>query len=286
MVTKSVHEGGESCADVLSRLPPFPDIPLRLILAFLCAASLGACASVDTTPSLRMGQSEGGLTQTKGMRARAAFRVDADAVRAARTIRLEPVTIADDAEGRINARQSEVLRMALNQALCARLSRRFEVVPEGSPADLVVRADITRMQTTSAGSAAASQIAGFVSPIPFTPRLPVGMGSLVVEGVASAADGPPKAVIVWGRGADMFTTKGGASSIGDAYILARAFSGDFAKLLIRGGDPFASDRSPARARRKAGPRECEAWGAGPGAAGFIGGRLGLPPEMTAAKPKP
>jgi hypothetical protein len=262
-----------------------PDVPLRLFLILLGAASLAACASVDTTPSLRMGQSSG-LTETKGLRARAAFRVDGPAVRAARTLRLEPVSMADAADDRISPRQSEVVRSALNQVLCARLSRHFEIVPEGAPADLVVRADITRMQTTNAGSAAASRIAGFVSPIPFTPRLPVGMGSLVVEGVASGPEGPPKAVIVWGRGADMFTTRAGASSIGDAYTLAKAFGADFAKLLIRGSDPFASNREPGRARRKAGPRECEAWGAGPGAAGFIGGRLGLPPEMTASKPKP
>lgn len=250
-----------------------------------CAAGLTACASVDATPSANLGSAGGEFTETRGMRARAAFRVDAPALRAARTVRLQPATVADAADDNINGRQREVLLTALNQTLCKRLSRHFEVVDEGRPADLTVRADITRLGTTSSGSAAVSQIAGFISPVPFTPRLPVGMGSLVVEGVATDGQGAPKAAMVWARGADMFTTNARASSIGDAFSLAQAFGKDFAKLLERGGDPFKSEGAARRVKRKAEPRECEAWGRSQGAAGFIGSRLGLPPEMTAAKPK-
>ena len=256
---------------------------MRLLMISACAAGLGACASVDATPSAGLG---GELTETKSMRARAAFRIDAPTVRAARTIRLQPATVADAADDNINPRQSEVLLAALNQTLCKRLSRHFEMAAEGQPADLTVRADITRLGTTNSGSAVVSQITGFISPIPFTPRIPVGMGSLVVEGVAADAQGAPKAAMVWARGADMFTTNARASAIGDAFSLAQAFGKDFAKLLERGGDPFKSEGAPRRATRKAAARECEAWGKGQGAAGFIGSRLGPPPEMTAAKPKP
>ncbi len=79
----------------------------------------------------------------------------------------------------------------------------------------------------------------------------------------------------------MFTTNARASSIGDAFTLARAFSKNFAKLA----DPRRRSvqigvRTPQRPRRKPAPTECAAWGAGPGAAGFISDKLGLLPEMT------
>jgi hypothetical protein len=260
---------------------------MRLLVLALSACSLAACASVDMTPSAQIsGVAGDGLTETKSTRARAAYRVDAPAVRAARTVRLEPVAFSDGAGSAITDRQREVLGQTLNQALCARVSRHFEVAPDGAPADLVLRAEITRLGATSAASSAVSTVAGFVSPVPFTPRLPIGLGSLVVEGVAADPQGQPRALLVWGRGADMFTTKPRASAIGDAFTLARAFGGDFAKLLTQAGDPFKSAGAPKRATRKPTDAECAAWGPGPGAAGFIGGRLGLPPEATAPRSSP
>jgi hypothetical protein len=256
---------------------------MRLALIVLSAGSLCACASVDTTPSARMGTDA--LTESKGMRAKARFSVDGPAVRAAKTVSIEPSRIAPEASGLISERQVAVLSQTLNQALCRRLSRRFTVVPAGQPADLTLRTEIVRLQTTGSGSAAVSTVAGFVSPIPFTPRLPIGLGSLVVEGAAADAQGQQRARLVWGRGADMFTTNARASTIGDAFTLARAFGDDFAKLLIQGSDPFKSRTGEDRPRRKAADEECAAWGEGPGAAGFLGERLGLPPEMT-SKPAP
>lgn len=261
---------------------------MRLAILLTPALFLTACASVDTTPSASLiAGSPGELTSSEGLRAKARFRVDAEAVRAARTLRIEPSQFESGLVDNVTERQREVVSQTLNQSLCRELSRRFEIVAPNAPADLVVKAQITRVAATGAGAAAASTLGGFASPIPFTPRLPVGLGSLVVEGTARDAQNVPKAAMVWGRGADMFTTNARASSIGDAYTLARAFSKDFAKLMVRAGDPFEADRSPSpRPRRKAASTECAVWGASPGAAGFIGGRLGLPPEMTAPKSEP
>lgn len=258
---------------------------MRLAIVLLPALLVTACASVDTTPSAALiAGAPGELTSSEGLRAKARFRVDAEAVRAAKTLRIEPSGFEAGLVENVTDRQREVVSQTLNQSLCRELSRRFEIVAPDAPADLVVKAQITRVAATGTGAAAVSTLGGFASPIPFTPRLPVGLGSLVVEGSARDAANAPKAVMVWGRGADMFTTNARASSIGDAFTLARAFSKDFAKLMIRAGDPFAADRSASpRPRRKASPAECAAWGASPGAAGFIGGRLGLPPEMTAPK---
>lgn len=258
---------------------------MRSALLLLPFLMLSACASVDMAPSAAMtAGSPGELSSSAGMRAKARFRVDAPAVRAARTLRIEPSQFESGLVENVTDRQREIVAQTLNQSLCQQLSRRFEIVAPGAPADLMVRAQITRVAATGAGAAAVSAIGGLASPIPFMPRLPAGLGSLVVEGSARDRQDAPKAVLVWGRGADMFTTNARASSIGDAFTLARAFSKDFAKLMIRAGDPFAADTSkPPRAKRKAAPAECAVWGASPGAAGFISGQLGLPPEMTAPK---
>ena len=257
---------------------------MRIAIVLLPALFLTACASVDTTPSASLiAGTPGELTSSEGLRAKARFRVDAQALRAAKTLRIEPSQFEAGLVENVTDRQREVVSQTLNQSLCRELSRRFEIVAPDAPADLVVRAQITRVGATGTGAAAVSTLGGFASPIPFTPRLPVGLGSLVVEGTARDRQDAAKAVMVWGRGADMFTTNARASSIGDAFTLARAFSKDFAKLMIRAGDPFASNTAPARPRRKPAPAECAAWGASPGAAGFISGRLGLPPEMTAPK---
>jgi hypothetical protein len=258
---------------------------MRAAIVLLPALFLTACASVDTTPSAALiAGAPGELSSSEGLRAKARFRVDAPAVSAARTLRIEPSRFETGLVENVTDRQREVVSQTLNQSLCRELSRRFEIVAPGAPADLVVRAQITRVTATGAGAAAVSTVGGFASPIPFTPRLPVGLGSLVVEGSARDAQDAPKAVMVWGRGADMFTTNARASSIGDAFTLARAFSKDFAKLMIRAGDPFKSaSGTPQRPRRKPLPAECAAWGASPGAAGFLSDQLGLPPEMTAPK---
>jgi hypothetical protein len=261
---------------------------MRTAALLFPALLLTACASVDTTPSAALiAGAPGDLTFSEGLRAKARFRVDAPAVRAARTLRIEPSLFGTGLAENVTDRQRDVVAQTLNQSLCRELSRRFKIVAPDAPADLVVRAQITRVEATGAGVAAVSALGGLASPIPFTPRLPVGLGSLVAEGSARDAQGAPKAVIVWGRGADMFTTNARASSIGDAFTLARAFSKDFAKLLIRGGDPFRSTAdAPRRPRRKPAASECAAWGASPGAAGFISGQLGLPPEITAPQPAP
>ncbi len=257
---------------------------MRSTILLLPALFLTACASVDTTPSAALiAGAPGELSSSEGLRAKARFRVDAPAVRAAKTLRIEPSLFEAGLVENVTERQREVVSQTLNQSLCRELSRRFEIVAPGAPADLVVRAQITRVAATGSGAAAVSSIGGLASPIPFTPRLPIGLGSLVVEGSARDRQNAAKAVMVWGRGADMFTTNARASSIGDAFTLARAFSKDFAKLMIRAGDPFASSTAPARPRRKPVAAECAAWGASPGVAGFISGQVGLPPEMTAPK---
>lgn len=55
------------------------------------------------------------------------------------------------------------------------------------------------------------------------PRIPIGLGSLSVEAEARDPRGNQNAAMVWGRGADSFTSAARVSSDGDAYDLATEF---------------------------------------------------------------
>ncbi len=128
---------------------------MRIALLLVPALLLTACASVDTTPSASlMAGNAGELTSSEGLRAKARFRVDAQAVRAARTLRIEPSQFEAGLVENVTERQREVVSQTLNQSLCRELSRRFEIVAPDAPADLVVRAQITRVAATGTGAGA------------------------------------------------------------------------------------------------------------------------------------
>jgi hypothetical protein len=75
--------------------------------------------------------------------------------------------------------------------------------------------------------------------------------------------------------------------------LAEAFGEDFAKLLAKGESPFKSAGidfpTPEKVSFKMGfaPKyaACETYGRSPGLAGWVGGKIGLPPEWTDNGPK-
>jgi hypothetical protein len=74
-------------------------------------------------------------------------------------------------------------------------------------------------------------------PVP-VPRIPVGLGSLTVEAEARDRSGSQQAAMIWGRGANSFTSAPRGSNAGDAYELATAFGDDFSRLLVTGASPF------------------------------------------------
>lgn len=264
--------------------PPAPPRPrCRRAAAWLLLAALpllGACASSSITRSGALSSYEG-LAQTKSSRARALYRADAATLAAARTVRLEPVRIADDVGTEASPDQRELITNAVGRILCARLNDRFEIVPPDAPADLSVQVMVTRLTPTDAAASAASIAVGIASPIPFTPRLPIGLGSFSAEGEAVDPGGRQGAALIWTRGADIFTTNARVSRIGDAYQLSGAFAKDMAKLMLTASDPF---RRSSKAQVDSPDRPlspvCAAYGKGPGAMGFIGGIIGTPPDWT------
>ena len=156
-----------------------------------------------------------------------------------------------------------------------------------------MRAMVTHVEPTDEIAAGASKVAGIVPsflnlgyPVP-VPRIPIGLGSLSVEADARGPDNAQKAAMVWARGADAVTSEPTVSAASDAYDLASSFGDDFSKLLRKGETPFGSPPSMPSMQQLssslgAAPKyaACEAFGRGPGVAGFAGSALGLPPEWS------
>lgn len=243
---------------------------------------LTACATAPPPSGALSSYSD--MTKSKALRTQASVRVDTPVIMAARTIRLEPIIFTPAIGDGASAAQRALISNAVARKLCASLSQRFEVVGAQDPADLSVRTTITRIKSTNAGAAAASVVVSHLSPIPLTPRIPIGLGGFSAEGEAIDPAGRQEAAMIWSRDADLYGGKR-ISSIGDAWDFSEAFAGDWSKLLLTGKDPVHDIALPKLPRRGKHPGEtCRAYGKGPGVAGFIGGHLGAPPEWTEPKP--
>ena len=241
-------------------------------------ALLAACATAPP-PSGAL-SSYSGMTKSKAARIQASVRVDAPAVSAAKTLRLEPVAFAADAERKVAPAQLALIANAMERTMCDRLSARFDIVGAHDPADLTVKTTVTRIKPTQPGVAAASVVVSRLSPVPLTPRVPLGLGGFTAEGEAIDPAGRQDAAMTWSRDADVYTNPR-ASSIGDAYAFSGAFARDISALLVTGKDPvhnLSVPKLPHRAKHAS--ANCAPYGKGPGVVAFISSRLGAPPEWT------
>lgn len=250
-----------------------------LLASSLCALTC-ACASV---PLERKGglSSYEGMTKVKGTRAKAFIRFDRQALAGVRTVKIAPVAFAPaTAAAQITQEQKDLLAANLSRELCDRLAKRYDIMAPDQPADLTVEARVTYIGRTGGGLSAVSVAAARLSPIPFTPRLPVGMGGLAGEAQAMKPGGESAAAMVWARGADPFTTNARVSAIGDAYALSDAFARDFGDMLVTHSDPFQPKPERDYAVRKDDDPQCAPYGKNPGLVDFVAKRLGAPPEWT------
>ena len=213
-------------------------------------------------------------------------------------MRITPTTFSPAAvsEAGISEAQVRLIANAVDRSLCTGLSRRFQIASAAQPADLTVRAFITRIIPTDEIAAAASSVTSVgmtvvkatgvvTAPIPSL-RLPIGLGGLALEAEALDRTGSQKAAMIWARGANSFS-RPRASRAGDAYEFASSFGDDFSKLLVTGASPFKTLPSlptmdGINSALGGAPKEsaCEAFGRGPGVPGLMGGAFGLPPELT------
>ena len=252
-----------------------------------------ACSGCATAP-MTLGSSLSSydsLTPSDGVLTKSRVRVEKEVVLASKTIRIMPTTFAASAAPPLEDKQRMLVANAVDRSLCAGLSERFEVVGSGGPADLTVHAVVTQASATDELAAGASKVVSIVPaalgiPAP-VPRLPIGLGSLTLESEALDRSGRQQAAMIWARGANSFTTSATVSKAGDVYDLAKSFGGDFSWMLVTGSSPFGKMPS-APSMEKIGaslggkPKyaACEAFGRGPGVAGMIAERVGLPPEWS------
>ena len=257
---------------------------VRVLAMALPLAVLAGCATAPP-PEGALSSYEG-MTKSKAMRTQASVKMDGPALLAAKTLRLEPVAFAPETKGKATPAQLALIANAMERTLCARLSARFEIVGPGAPADLIVKTTVTRIKPTGAGMTGASIVVSHLSPVPFTPRVPLGLGGFTAEGEATDPAGRQDAAMTWSRDADLYSG-GRVSSIGDAYNFSGAFARDLSALLITGKDPVHDLALPKLPHRgKAASAACASYGKGGGVAGFIGTRLGAPPEWTDGKRPP
>jgi hypothetical protein len=270
-------------------------------LAMLAVITLlPGCATAPLVQGAGLSSYEG-LKQSDGKITKSRLLVRKEQVAAAKTVNIAPTAFPPGVAPMLSNEQRALVANTVNRALCVSLSDRFKVVTPDTPADLTVRASVTRATPTdevAAGVSAATSLgASFVEtgldvPIPI-PRIPIGLGDLSIEAEAIDLSGRQQAAMVWSRGATMFFSTPRASKASDAYDLAGAFGDDFAKLLNKGESPFESSGIDIPSVQKISssmglaPKyaACENYGRYPGIAGLVGGKLGLPPEWTDDGPK-
>jgi hypothetical protein len=256
-----------------SRVPVMAAAFLGLSLGL----ALTACATA--TPG-RQGQlsSYQGVTKASTLRTKAYLRADKVMLLNARTFRLEPVRFEEGVGGSISPVQRELVANATSRAICATLSRRLEAPAPGAQPDLVVRATITGFNPTGRTAAGASFVLSHLSPVPFTPRIPLGLGSFSAEGEALDSAGHQAAALIWERGADAFTSSPKVSVIGDAYQLSLIFGHDMGELVVTGENPIRNVSLPSLPHHRKAAPSCAAYGKGPGLTGFVASRFAAAPE--------
>jgi hypothetical protein len=279
------------------RPAPNPCARLASLLGLLLLPLSAGCASIPLQQAGSLSSYQH-LAPSSGLLTQAQVSVSKEEILAAKTVRIIPTSFsAAAAEAKLSEAQLRLIANAVDRSLCSGLSDHFQIVASAQPADLTVRAYITRVIPTDEIAAAASKVTSVATsvaaavgavtvPVP-TLRFPIGLGGLALEAEAVDRTGSQTAAMVWARGADSFTTKARVSSAGDAYELASSFGDDFSKLLATGASPFKTLPSPPSMQRVgallgAAPKEsaCDAFGRGPGVSGLLGSVIGLPPEWT------
>ena len=249
---------------------------------------LAGCTSSTTLRSGAL-SNYAGLAPSKGILTATEVRIDVPVVMAAKRVAIMPTRLSEAAaKAGLTASQRALVANTIDRAMCGGLAERFVIVSSTAQPNLVVRATVTKIRPTDAVvagvSRAASLGASVFLPVP-VPRLPIGLGGLGVEAEAVDPIGRQHAALVWGRDADMVTSRARVSEIGDAYQLASAFGEDFAKLLTTGTDPMKPSMSlpsfgAISAEVTGQPRQsaCATFGAAPGLIGMVAGAIGTPPE--------
>ena len=157
------------------------------------------------------------LEQSDGLLTKAQVSVSKDEILSARTVRINPTTFsaATALAAGLSEPQVRLIANAVDRSLCTGLNSRFQIASAAQPADLTVRAFITRIVPTDEIAAAASSVTsvgmtvvkatGVVTVAIPSLRMPIGLGGLALEAEALDRTGRQKAAIIWARGANSFS---------------------------------------------------------------------------------
>ncbi|WGD30880.1 DUF3313 domain-containing protein [Ancylobacter sp. WKF20] len=263
------------------------------VLGLMAGLAVGGCANAPLEQGGTL-SSYADLKPSNGVLTQAALRANKEQVLAARTVRIVPTRFTPAAlEVPFTDKQRALVANAVDRALCAGLSERFEVVAADQPADLTVRASVTHITRTDATMVAVSKGLGIAKSVVLpdviapTPRLPIGLGSLSMEAGAYGPSGDQVVAMTWARGASALVGASRAAEEGDAYVLAAEFGADFSRLVATGDTPFGKMPDLPSAEKigaalKGTPKHpaCAAFGRTPGFADMVGDGLGLPPDWT------
>lgn len=263
-------------------------LPAILIISGCTSVPLkegGTLTSYD-----QLSPAKGGFTKSRTF-------VDAQGLATVKTVAIVPATFSFSASSGIKTSQDRSLvTNALDRAACVALSDKYELVPAGQSADLIVRTvvtDIVPTNKTIAGISTAVSLGSSLALPVGIPRLPAGLGGLAVEAEAVDRNGIQRAAVVWSKGANSITNKARVSEVGDAYSLAANFGKYFSRMLVTGKEPKGLDVSlPSGQRVKSAlggkPKyaACDAFGRSPGLAGMVADKFGAPPQWTDKQPKP
>lgn len=205
-------------------------IPLLALLATGCAAN--GLQQADTLSDYqRLAPAERRLLQVREW-------VDPQALRAVDAIYMPQAGIVPgvvESSGVDPVRFNRVVGK-LTQTMCRRLARGgFEVTSDPALASHQLRMNITGFETTNMVSAGASRLIGFAIPGPLSPRIPIGIGALAVEGEMLDSSNSQIAALAWSS-RNHLVSSGGFSEIGDGYDLAQVFADSFGDLIVEARD--------------------------------------------------
>lgn len=131
----------------------------------------------------------------------------------------------------------------LTQTMCRRLARGgFEITADPALASHQLMMTITGFEPTNTVSAGASRLIGFAIPGPLSPRIPIGVGALAVEGEMLDAGRQQVAAMEWSSRNHLLSS-GGFSRIGDGYSLSQVFADSFGDLIVEARDSVDGARA-------------------------------------------
>jgi hypothetical protein len=214
-----------------------------LVLAF--AVVLTGCAATD----LQRGQSLTRYDQLQdGQRRLVPLREYANpiGIRQIDVIFLERAAVVEGVQEESGTRPERFDRIvgSLSQTMCRRLARGgFAVSNDREAASHELRLTITGFEATNSVTAAASSLIGVAVPGPLSPRIPIGIGALAVEGELLDAAGEQIAAMQWSSrnhlassGGTLTLLRGDIGPTSDGEDLAAAFADSFGDLIVAARD--------------------------------------------------